>query len=76
MEDLLYRIKSKHIRRIVALAVLGAITTWAWLMLRPLGYSYLQVFFGWLVISLAADRVRLWVEPWQQERRQLAREMR
>lgn len=69
MTDWLYRIKNKHLRRLVAVALLLAVTTWVWLNLRPLGYSYVQVFFGWLVLSLAADRVRLWVEPWQCERR-------
>jgi len=73
MTDFLLRIKNKHLRRLVALAILATMTTWLWLMLRPLGYSYLEVSLGWIVlslaISLAANRVRLWVEPWRRERR-------
>ncbi len=65
MVDSLYMIKNKHLRRATAVATLTIITVWAWLTLRPLGYSYLQVFLGWLVISLAADRVRI---EWQHYR--------
>jgi hypothetical protein len=69
MDRLQYRmftIKNKYLqwaaRLTVATAALGfmaVITLWAWAALRPLDYSYPQVFFGWLVIGLAIDRVRI-----------------
>jgi hypothetical protein len=68
MVDWLYTIKNRHLRRAAALAILITITVWAWLTLRPLGYSYIQIFFGWLVISLAADRVRIEWQSWQRQR--------
>jgi hypothetical protein len=68
MVDWLYMIKNKHLRRLAALALMVAMTTWFWLRLRPLGYSYLQVFFGWLVVSLAADRVYIAWRDWQRQR--------
>lgn len=68
MIDWLYTIKNKHLCRVAALAVMVAMTTWAWLVLRPLGYSYMQVFFGWLVFGLAADRVRIYWQDWRQQR--------
>lgn len=68
MVDWLYMIKNKHVRRATALTVLTTITVWAWLTLRPLGYSYLQVLLGWLVISLAADRVHIAWRDWQRQR--------
>lgn len=69
MVDWLYTIKNRHLRRLAALAVLIAITVWAWLALRPLGYSYIQVLFGWLVISLAVSRLHIAWEEWQRKRR-------
>jgi hypothetical protein len=69
MIDWLYTIKNKHLRWLAALAVLIAITVWVWLSLRPLGYSYSEAFLGLLVVSLAARRLHIAWEEWQQKRR-------
>lgn len=68
MLDWLYTIKNKHVRLLLAFVLLIVVTTWLWLGLRPLGYSYMQVLFGWLVISLAADRVRIVWQDLQKKR--------
>jgi uncharacterized membrane protein len=48
---------------------MAAITLWAWAVLHPVfGFSYLQVFFGWLVIGLAVDRVQIYWREWQRQR--------
>ncbi len=79
MDRLQYRIftiKNKYIqwvaRLTVAIAALGfmaVVSLWAWAVLHPiLGYSYLQVFFGWLVIGLAVDRIQIYWRDWQRQR--------
>jgi hypothetical protein len=68
----IFTIKDKYLqwtaRLTVATTALGwmaVLSLWTWAVLHPVfGYSYLQVFFGWLVIGLAVDRVQIYWRDW------------